>query len=72
MLTAFTNPVFTFEYAVLDPDKALFLAQLLVPLMALPLVAGLGPWLIVLPAWPRFCSRHTAASTRWTPTILPS
>ena len=49
VLTAFTNPVFTFKYALLDPDKALFLAQLLVPLMAVPLVAGLGPWLIALP-----------------------
>ncbi len=49
VLTLFTNPIFTFSYALLDPQKAFFLAQLLVPLLALPLVAGLGGWIIAAP-----------------------
>ncbi|MBE2232399.1 MAG: DUF2079 domain-containing protein [Anaerolinea sp.] len=50
-MTLFTNPVYTFSYLFLDPDKLLFLAQLLLPLLGIPLLAGAGPWIVALPGF---------------------
>ncbi len=50
-MTLFTNPVYTFSYVFLDPDKLLFLAQLLLPLLGIPLLAGAGPWIVALPGF---------------------
>lgn len=51
LMTLFTNPVYTFGYVFLDPDKLLFLAQLLLPLLGIPLLAGAGPWIVALPGF---------------------
>jgi uncharacterized membrane protein len=50
-MTLFTNPVYTFSYVFLDPDKLLFLTQLLLPLLGIPLLAGAGPWIVALPGF---------------------
>ncbi|MFZ2360795.1 MAG: DUF2079 domain-containing protein, partial [Anaerolineae bacterium] len=50
-ITLVTNPVYTFSYVFLDPDKLLFLAQLLLPLLGIPLLAGAGPWIVALPGF---------------------
>ncbi|MEI2692559.1 MAG: DUF2079 domain-containing protein [Anaerolineae bacterium] len=50
-ITLFTNPVYTFGYVFLDADKLLFLAQLLLPLLGIPLLAGAGPWIVALPGF---------------------
>ncbi len=50
-VTVVTNPVYTFGYVFLDPDKLLFLAQLLLPLLGIPLLAGAGPWIVALPGF---------------------
>lgn len=50
-MTLFTNPVYSFSYVFLDPDKLLFLAQLLLPLLGIPLLAGAGPWIVALPGF---------------------
>lgn len=47
-LTVFTNPVYTLNFALLAPDKLLFLAQLLLPILFLPLLAPTG-WIVALP-----------------------
>lgn len=51
LMTLFTNPVYTFSYVFLDPEKLLFLAQLLLPLLGIPLLAGAGPWIVALPGF---------------------
>lgn len=51
LMTLFTNPVYAFSYVFLDPDKLLFLAQLLLPLLGIPLLAGAGPWIVALPGF---------------------
>ncbi len=51
LMTLFTNPVYTFSYVFLDPDKLLFLGQLLLPLLGIPLLAGAGPWIVALPGF---------------------
>jgi hypothetical protein len=50
-VTVVTNPVYTFSFVLLDPDKLLFLAQLLLPLLGIPLLAGAGPWIVALPGF---------------------
>ncbi len=51
VVTVVTNPFYTFDYALLDPDKLFFLAQLLLPLLGIPLLAGLGPWIVAVPGF---------------------
>ena len=34
-----------------DPDKLFFLAQLLLPLLGVPLLAGVGPWIVAVPGF---------------------
>ncbi len=48
MVTAFTNPLYTIVNA-LQPDKIVYLLQLLVPVLFLPLLAG-GGVIVVLPS----------------------
>jgi uncharacterized membrane protein len=48
-MTVVTNPFYTFDYALLDPDKLFFLAQLLLPVLGIPLLAGVGPWIVAVP-----------------------
>ena len=45
-----SNPLFTLVYIVGNPGKLIFLAQLLLPVLFLPLLAG-GAWLLALPAF---------------------
>lgn len=50
-MTLVTNPIFAVRYALLDADKLLFLAQLLLPVVLLPLVAPGAAWMIAVPAF---------------------
>lgn len=49
LLTLFTNPFYSFAYALLDPAKVIFLVQLLLPLLFLPLLAPQG-WIVAVPS----------------------
>lgn len=49
-MTLVTNPIFTLLYALFDPDKLRFLAQLLLPVVLLPLAAPPATWIIAIPA----------------------
>ncbi len=48
-LTLFTNPFYAFIHAFLDPAKLVYLAQLLLPLLFLPLL-GFQGWIVAVPA----------------------
>ena len=48
--TLFTNPLFTVAWIVGNPAKLLFLAQIFVPVLLLPLLAPAEAWLLALPA----------------------
>lgn len=48
LITLVTNPFYTFSYALLDPDKLLFLVLLLLPVLFTPLLAVDG-WIVALP-----------------------
>lgn len=50
-MTLATNPLFALRYALLDADKLLFLAQLLLPMLLLPLAAPGAAWIIAVPAF---------------------
>lgn len=50
-VTLFTNPFFAFDYAFFNTDKLFFLAQLLLPVLGVPLLAGAGPWIVALPGF---------------------
>ncbi len=47
--TLLTNPVFTANFIFSNPDKIIYLFQLLLPLIFLPLLAGQA-WIIAVPA----------------------
>lgn len=48
-LTLFTNPFYTFIHAFLEPAKLVYLVQLLLPLLFLPLL-GFQGWIVAVPA----------------------
>ncbi len=48
--TLFTNPIFTLVWILGNPEKLLFLAQLFLPVLALPVLAPAAAWLPALPA----------------------
>jgi uncharacterized membrane protein len=48
--TLFTNPIFTLVWILGNPAKLLFLAQLFLPVLALPILAPAAAWLPALPA----------------------
>jgi len=51
ILTIITNPFYTFSYTLLNHDKLLFLAQLLLPVLGIPLLAGIKPWIVAIPGF---------------------
>jgi len=48
--TLFTNPLFTLNHIFGDPAKRLFLLQVFLPVIFLPLLAPAEAWLVALPA----------------------
>jgi uncharacterized membrane protein len=48
-LTLFTNPFYSFIHAFLEPAKLVYLIQLLLPLLFLPLL-GFEGWIVAVPA----------------------
>lgn len=74
--TLFTNPLFTLAHVFGDPAKRLFLLQVFLPVIFLPLLAPGEAWLVALPALAvlTLTSAHTQYSiaSHYSAHLLPS
>ena len=50
LITLGTNPVYTVLYVFSDPAKLVYLAQLFLPVLLLPMLAPVEAWIVALPA----------------------
>lgn len=50
LLTLITNPFFALYYVASSPDRLLYIGQILLPVLFLPLAAPVKTWLMALPA----------------------